>query len=184
MSVLGIVDKKEKTGGNSRVGGYVRPVCNPRVLRRFVTSCSRALFLRSSSWTVSSRVFRLLSSSISRSSLSMCSLVLARMARWASRSLARLRASCDGVRVDTLLVPVVGQHRAAPINSSPVPSHKSMAHLSASAISVPRLMVICSYCRLALVSPSSSSLVLDSRCPTYCAIGSVDWCDWLLRVRW
>lgn len=28
------------------------------------------------------------------------------MARWASRSLARLRASCDGVNVDTLLVPV------------------------------------------------------------------------------
>lgn len=35
----------------------------------------------------------------------MCSLVLARIALWASRSLARFRASCEGVKVETLRVP-------------------------------------------------------------------------------
>lgn len=37
----------------------------------------------------------------------MCSLVRARMARWASRSFARFRASWAGVRVETLRVPAV-----------------------------------------------------------------------------
>jgi len=36
----------------------------------------------------------------------MCSFVRARMALWASRSLARFRASCAGVSVETLLVPL------------------------------------------------------------------------------
>ena len=40
----------------------------------------------------------------------MCSFVRARMARWASRSLARFRASWEGVRVDTLLVPMITVH--------------------------------------------------------------------------
>jgi hypothetical protein len=51
-----------------------------------------------------SRLWLLLSSTSSRSSRSMCSLVRMRIALWASRSLALLRASCSLVRVETLLV--------------------------------------------------------------------------------
>lgn len=89
---------------------------------------------------MASRLFRLFSSSISLSSLSMCSFVLARMARCASRSLARLRASCEGVRLDTLLVPVrlsaaclslYGRNQMV----------QSTADLSASVSWGPRLMV-------------------------------------------
>lgn len=71
------------------------------------SSSSRALLRRNSSWTVLSRPWLLRRSSSSLSSRSMCSLVLARIARWASLSLALLRASCDGVKVETLRVPSV-----------------------------------------------------------------------------
>ena len=68
-------------------------------------SSSRALLRRIRSCTLLSRRCWLRSSSSSSSSRSMCSLVRARMARCASRSWVRLRASCDGVSVLTLRVP-------------------------------------------------------------------------------
>lgn len=80
------------------------------------SSSSSALFFWRSSWTVRSRLRELLRSVISRSRRSICSFVLARIARWASLSLARLRSSCEGVKLDTLLVPVWGSqvsHAAA-----------------------------------------------------------------------
>jgi hypothetical protein len=69
-----------------------------------ISSLSIAVLRRNKSWMVRSRPWLLLSSASSHSSRSMCSLVRVRIALWASRSLALLRASCSGVRVETLLV--------------------------------------------------------------------------------
>jgi hypothetical protein len=69
-----------------------------------ISSLSIAVLRRNKSWMVWSRPWLPLSSASSRSSRSMCSLVRMRIALWASRSLALLRASCSGVRVETLLV--------------------------------------------------------------------------------
>lgn len=78
----------------------------PRASLNVRTSCSNALFFCSNSRTIPSRFSLPLDSSSSRCSLSMSSLVRALIARCASRSFARFLASCEGVRVETLLVPV------------------------------------------------------------------------------
>lgn len=52
------------------------------------------------------------------------------MARWASRSLARLRASCEGVSVETLRVPVTLElaHRDVDVGKRNKPqSHESLS---------------------------------------------------------
>jgi hypothetical protein len=78
----------------------------PMLSRKRCSSVSRARLRFMRSWTVSSRFCVRRSSSSSRSKFSICSFVRARIALWASRSLARFLASCEGVKVETLLVPL------------------------------------------------------------------------------
>lgn len=102
LRALLVVVAKQTPGGScvwKSIPGWYEflelPVGIPMLSFSLRSSSSRALFLSSSSWTVSSRawafVFRTSSRACSRAS--MCSFVRARMARWASRSFARLRAS-------------------------------------------------------------------------------------------
>lgn len=72
----------------------------------------------------------------------MCSFVRARMARWASRSLARLRASCDGVKVDTLLVPDVECQHTDSFDTG-VPTQATGGRLTFPLLGLGRLLLLC-----------------------------------------